>query len=221
MKILAVEFSSEQRSVAIVEKLADGSAVVRGSANERGGRNANAFALIEEALRHAQMEREEISCIAVGIGPGSYTGIRAAIALAQGWQLAREIKLLGIGSVECLAAQAHANGICGRINFVIDAQRNEFYLAGYEISDSGCHEIERLHLVTFAEAEKRIAEKQIVMGPEATRLIAEAQNVFPEAKTLGKIACGKTNFVSGEKMEPIYLRETNFAKAPPPRVISD
>src|SRR5215203_4547986 len=90
MKILALEFSSQERSVAIFEKPPGGSSRLCGSALEKGGRSTNPFALVEQALQNARMEREEIDCIAVGLGPGSYTGIRSAIALAQGWQLARE-----------------------------------------------------------------------------------------------------------------------------------
>ena len=70
-----------------------------------------------------------------------------AISIAQGWQLARGVKLLGIGSVECLAAQAQAEKIFGRVNVVIDAQRGEFYLANYEISADGVKEIEPLKIV--------------------------------------------------------------------------
>ena len=221
MKILAVEFSSEQRSVAIVDSSNGAAAQVRGSALEKGGRTAHAFALIEQILQQAKMEREEIDCIAVGLGPGSYTGIRGAIALAQGWQLAREIKLVGVSSVECLAAQVFACGTRGRANFIVDAQRNEFYLAAYQIDTNGFSEIEPLHLVTFAEVEKRIVEKQFVFGPGAARLFPGAQDLFPDAATLGQLADEKTDFVSGEKLEPIYLREVSFVKAPPPRVISD
>src|SRR5947199_21310 len=71
---------------------------------ETGGRAAHALGMIEEALRQAQLEREQIECLAIGVGPGSYNGIRAAIALAQGWQLARSIRLLSVSSAECLAA---------------------------------------------------------------------------------------------------------------------
>jgi len=221
MKILAVEFSSEQRSVAIVSSSAGSSSQLSGRAVGKGGRTAHAFALVEQALQQARIEREEIECIAIGLGPGSYTGIRAAIALAQGWQLAREIKLVGISSVECLAAQAFANGTRGYANFIIDAQRKEFYLATYEINESSFREIEPLHLATFAEVEKRIAEKQLVLGPDATHLFPAAQNLYPDAAKLGQLACEKNNFVSGEKLEPIYLREASFVKAPPPRVIAD
>ena len=88
---MALEFSSEQRSAAVAR---DG--IVLSEAVERdGGRVTNAFGLIEKALAAAKISREEIEAIAVGLGPGSYTGIRAAIAVAQGWQLARGIKLLG------------------------------------------------------------------------------------------------------------------------------
>jgi tRNA threonylcarbamoyladenosine biosynthesis protein TsaB len=221
MKILAIDFSSEQRSVAVVEKLPERKSRVCGSVWEKGGRNVRAFALVERALLEAKMEREEIECIAVSLGPGSYTGIRAAIALAQGWQLAREIKLLGISSVECLAAQAFAKGIRARTNFIIDAQRNEYYLAGYQISETGFSEIEPLHLVTFAEVEERIVNRQLVFGPGLCGLIPGVEDLFPDAGMLGNLAGKKTDFVAGEKLEPIYLREVSFVKAPAPRVISD
>src|SRR5471032_627275 len=120
MTILALEFSSPQRSVAIAR---DG--IVLSETSELGGRNTAAFGMIEKILVEAKNEREEVEVIVVGLGPGSYTGIRAAIALAQGWQLAREIKLLGVSSVEAIAAQAQAEKIFGRVNVVIDAQRNE------------------------------------------------------------------------------------------------
>ena len=100
MKILALEFSSEQRSVAIVE---DGK--VLGEARENTGRHTRAFALIEQALAEAKTEREQIDCIAVGLGPGSYMGTRIAIAIAQGWQLARDVKTTGVNSAEALTRQ--------------------------------------------------------------------------------------------------------------------
>ena len=77
MTILAIEFSSETRSAAV---LSDGR--VAGHAAETGGRRA--IGLVEKALQQAGAEREDVEIIAVGLGPGSYTGIRGAIALAQG-----------------------------------------------------------------------------------------------------------------------------------------
>ena len=218
MKILAVEFSSEQRSVAVMDGAAADSPKLLGESSELGGRRA--LSLVDEALQRAKFEREEIDCIAVGLGPGSYTGIRGSIALAQGWQLGREVKLLGISSVEVLAAQAQTDKIFGEINIVIDAQRNEFYLARYKISSNGVRESECLRLASFAEVEERSKTGQLIIGPDITRCFSSAKNIFPAAAQLGFLAAARNDFSSGEKLEPIYLREVAFKKAPPSRVIN-
>ncbi len=108
MTILALEFSSSQRSVAIAR-----GAEVLAEVAETGERGANAFGLIEKALAMTKLNRAEINCVAIGLGPGSYAGIRVALAIAQGWQLAHGVKLLGIGSAECLVAQAQAERMFG------------------------------------------------------------------------------------------------------------
>jgi tRNA threonylcarbamoyl adenosine modification protein YeaZ len=211
MKILALEFSSPQRSVAVVRQDAFRESV--SSANEP-------FKMIEEALRDAKLEREQIDCLVVGLGPGSYTGIRSAISIVQGWQLARPIKILGISSAEGIAAQAQADGATGRLNVIVDAQREEFYLAGCELASGGYQEIEPLKIVTGAEVRRRAEAGEVLIGPEVLRWFPSGKIVFPRAATLGKMALTRTDFISGEKLEPIYLRETKFVKAPPPRIIS-
>ena len=214
MKILAIEFSSDQRSVAILN-----GGDVLGRAEETGGRTARAFGLIERALAEAKLEREAIECIAVGIGPGSYAGIRAGIALAQGWQLARGIPLLGISSVECLAAQALAAGISGPVTIAIDAQRNEFYCASYELASQHCNLIAPLRLVSFDEALVHAARSQMIVWPNLQPRFPQSRVLLPDAAMLGQLASTRTDFINGAALEPIYLRETTFVKAPPPRVI--
>jgi tRNA threonylcarbamoyl adenosine modification protein YeaZ len=217
MKILALEFSSPERSVAIVQRSVAG--LVRAEVVERGGRETRALGMIEEALRLAQLEREQIECIAVGLGPGSYNGIRAAIALAQGWQLAREIKLLGISSVECLACQAQAEGLTGRVSLVIDAQRREFYLATYEIGPGDWSQIAPLRLASLAEVQALEQAGGGLAGPQVTKWFPGGRELVPRAAALGQLALARQDFVPGYKLEPIYLRETAFVKATPPTVV--
>jgi len=214
MKILALEFSSPRRSVAVV---VDGQ--LRARVEEADPRANRALSWIEAALRAAGLEREKVECLAIGIGPGSYTGIRSAIALAQGWQLARGTHILGISSVECLAAQAQAERIHGRINIVIDAQRNEFYLARFEAGPSGARLLSPLHLAGRQTVLELISAGEIVLGPEAATWFPGARAVFPDAAMLGQLAAQRDDFLPGEKLEPVYLREASFAKAKPPRVI--
>ena len=212
MTILALEFSSVQRSVALAR---DGCLLAETA--EIGERGTNAFGMIEKVLAAAKLGRAGIECLAVGLGPGSYTGIRVALSIAQGWQLARGVKLLGIGSVECLAAQAQKK--IGRVNIVIDAQRGEFYLAAYDISTDGVKEVEPLKIVAAAAVESRVTAGEILVGPEVTRWFATGKILFPQAATLAMLAENRGDFVAGEKLEPVYLRETNFVKAPPRRTM--
>ena len=208
MIILALEFSSSQRSVAVAR---DGCVLTETS--ETGGRETHAFGMIEKVLASAKIARGEIECLAVGLGPGSYTGIRVALSIAQGWQLATGVKLLGIGTVECLAAQVQAEKLFGRVNVVIDAQRGEFYLATFEISAEDVREITPLKIVSAAEVESHASVEEILIGPEVTNWFPSGKVLFPQAAMLATLAAQRTDFVAGEKLEPIYLRETNFVKA--------
>ena len=179
MKILALEFSSPQRSVAVVETNPPTDPATLSEIVDGEGRITNALPLVEQSLREAGVEREQIDCLVVGIGPGSYTGIRSAIALAQGWQLAREIKLLAISSAECIAEQAWLLGLRGRTHIVIDGQRNEFYVATYEVGETLVQNIAPLALATHAEVRTRLLGSDSIVGPEVKRWFPGGQIVFP------------------------------------------
>lgn len=214
MKTLALEFSTDERSVA----LCDGATGVA-TITENGGRSTRAFSMIERALEQAHWKRGEVECIAVGLGPGSYTGIRSAIAVAQGWQLARNVNLLGISSVDCLALEAKNLGVSGAVHIVVDAQRGEFYLATYEIHPAGFREVSPLKLATREDVLAAAKGGGVIAGPGAGKLFEAALNVFPTAASLGELASKQSNYVAGERLEPVYLREISFVKAPPPRVL--
>ena len=167
MKILALEFATDQRSVAVL----DGT-TVRGTALTAATRHTPAVGLITQALAAAGWEREAIELVAVGLGPGSYTGLRTAIALAQGWQLAggdHGVRLWGGSSVETLAREAWLQGVRGPLSVVVDAQRQEFYLAGYVLDSAGPQAVAPLRVATLAETQARAAAGDLLAGPDITR----------------------------------------------------
>jgi tRNA threonylcarbamoyl adenosine modification protein YeaZ len=220
MKILALEFSSSQRSAGVVTSASKLTGQIHvAEVIETGGSVARPFEMIEAALRQARMEREQIECVAVGLGPGSYNGIRSAIAIAQGWQLASGAKLLGISSVDCLVAQARDEGLTGKVNMVIDAQRTEFYLASFHIEPDNADMklIDPLRIVDRKTIEGLVGSGDQIAGPEITKWFPKGRDLFPRAAILGRLGLSRTGFVSGDCLEPIYLRETNFVKAPAPR----
>lgn len=211
MKILALEFSAMVRSVAVVVDGRRGPAIVR---NEP--RSTCTSTMVEEALQGARMEQEDVECIAIGLGPGSYNGIRAAIAFAQGWQIGIPVELRGVATTECLAAQAQAEGWNGRVHVVIDAQRRELHLVSYDITAESIGVAKELRIVTLDEARRQTSDGGRVIGPEATRWFAEGQNLSPDAVQLAVLAGQQPGPSS---LNPLYLRETTFVKAPPLRTI--
>ena len=209
MTMLALEFSSARRSVAVAR-----AGVALAEVDATGGRATNAFGLITRALAKAKVHRDEITVIALGLGPGSYTGVRAAIALAQGWQLARDIKLLAVSSMDAIAVRAQAIKLFGQVDLVVDAQRGEFYMARWEIAPEQRRELSPLKIITSADLEERQRSGAIVAGPAAAD---SAHILFPDATAVALLAEGRNDFIPGEKLAPIYLRETSFVKALPSR----
>ena len=205
MKILALEFSSNRRSVAIAE----GNDVLATVATVDVKKPP--LTLIDEALTKASLDPPAIETIALGTGPGSYTGIRSAIATAQGWQLARDINLLAISSAEVLAATARTNGHHGETHFLIDAQRHEYYHTTWNLTEDNQSKTTPLHIITVTAAAELKA-----FGPDAAGF-PSCESLFPDAAILAQLAAGRTDFQPGETIEPIYLRPIEFTKAPPLR----
>lgn len=220
MRILALEFSSRVRSVAAWDAEGHG-ARPPGLARESEARATPVFSLIEMALREAGLERADIERIAVGLGPGSAMGIRAAIAVAQGWCLARGVTVVGLNSLEVLAAGRHAAGQRGWVDLACDAQRGEWHVAGYALEPAGPRLCEPLRLVPRDAMVARIRAGRTVLGPDVAAALPGARDAFPEAAVLARLAAQAAAVVAPEGLAPIHLRAPSFVKAaavprPPP-----
>lgn len=219
MKILALEFSSSQRSVAVLHRKDAEHNPEAHQLIESG--SGQILELIENLLRQTGLEREEIEVIAIGLGPGSYTGIRGAVALAQGWQLGRQVNLLGVSSADCLAAQACAEGVTGDVAVTIDAQRGEFYVANYVLSPPHWRQVQPLRLAAPQVVLDCQKHGQLIIGPEVGMTFPGAHVVWPRAAALARLALLRNDFVQPEQLQPLYLRQTAFAKAAPPRQLPE
>ena len=213
MRILALEFSTAVRSVALVE---EGRVICR---EQEGPHSAGPAHLIRTVLSQAGKQVEDVGCLAIGLGPGSYTGIRVAIALAQGWELARDVKLLGIGSMECLVWRVWLEGGQGEVVAVVDAQRGDYYAARFRVTAGGVEPVEDLAIVTPEAISRWVDTCAMLVGPDLGDAPWPVRDLAPEAGMLGVLAWERKDFVSGHQLEPIYLRRAQFVKAPPPRVI--
>jgi tRNA threonylcarbamoyladenosine biosynthesis protein TsaB len=89
---------------------------------ERTGRAAEVLADADELLRGGGLAPRDLDRIAVGVGPGSFTGVRIGLAAARGLALALELPVAGVSTLEALAA-----GAAGAVP-VIDARRGEVFV---------------------------------------------------------------------------------------------
>jgi tRNA threonylcarbamoyladenosine biosynthesis protein TsaB len=218
MMILSLEFSSNVRSVAVWPNGSPAEAQVQVTAEDERRSRIHPLALIERALREAGVDRSEVDLIAVGLGPGSYTGIRSAIAIAQGWSLGSTCKISGIPTVRALAAQAVEAGIQGLFHIVIDAQRDEFYVADFENAGPAQEERKELRIVTRLELH---ALTGTLIGPSLKALGLNGMDLFPVAAMIARIAKRTGDTCAASDLVPIYLRETAFVKAPPARPLPE
>ena len=214
MKILALELSSSRRSVAAWDSAlphqAPSVAVCQPASDPR---KTEAFALIRQALGLAGLKPEDVDCIAVGVGPGSYTGIRAAISIAQGWSAGRPVRLLPIPALEILSALAIRGGTRGRATFAFDAQRGEVYACHLQLGDGGSVQEDALRLMATDEIKARCRDGEPTFGPDLGMLVPEAIVLHPDAGQLAILAAARATSATAEQLEPVYLREAQFVKA--------
>lgn len=214
MICLALECSTSRRSVAVAR---DGSPLAE--ASHSIGRDTPLFGLIADVLARAGLTPTDLGCVTVGLGPGSYTGIRIAIAAAQGLDIAHPLRLLGIPSVEATALRARLLGLRGHTAVVTDAHRGECYLAEYDLAPDASVLISPLRIVTRTQIDSLRSAGAHIVGPDLETFGIIGDPVFPDASALAQLALARTDFLSAEQLEPVYLRSTTFVKAPPPRLL--
>jgi tRNA threonylcarbamoyl adenosine modification protein YeaZ len=114
--------------------LHDGSDTVAEYASELRMKHGEQLApLVDRALREQGLARQDLTAIAVGVGPGPFTGLRVGLVTARtlGWVL--EIPVYGVCSLDVLAVEAVGSGaVTGDFVVATDARRKEVYLASYD-----------------------------------------------------------------------------------------
>ena len=125
MKILAIETSTEACSVALVH----GEEILARSELAPRRHGELVLPMADSLLAEAGMSRHALEGIAVGRGPGAFTGVRLAVSLAQGMAMALDLPVVTVSSLQALAMEEDAGS--DDILAVIDARMGEIYAAAY------------------------------------------------------------------------------------------
>ena len=144
MKVLGFDTATRATTVALVDT--DSAEVVERRddppAGARPRHTTRLLALVVEVLGAAGAEWSEVDRIAVGVGPGTFTGLRIGVATARALARARGIDLVGVSTLHSLvrgstAVPADGAGSHDAVMAVIDARRGEVFAAGWAVSDVG------------------------------------------------------------------------------------
>jgi len=195
MKILALELSSAQGSIAWLGGERDPFAVSFSNDRKHSG-------LFFENLQRCSRQFGPPDLIVVGLGPGSYAGVRIAIAAAVGLRMASAAKLIGLPSLCALDTGAREYCAIG------DARRHSFFFA--RVSTGRL--LEGPTLYSAAELDARIADSAVpVYASESLAQFPQATVAFPSAGKLGELAREQVGAISdSQPLEPIYLREPHI-----------
>jgi len=177
---------------------------------------------IRKALRHLQLSLEKIDYFAVGLGPGSFTGLRIGLSLIKGFALALKKPVIGLPDLDVIASNAistNSKVICP----LVDAKRNLIFTALYEVGSNDklkrkspylliniedlLKRLKSYKLVTFLGDGLYVYQQRLNQRVKKSIFLNE-DTWYPRARNLIELASElfeKGKISQPSKIKPIYL----------------
>ena len=135
--------------------------------------NTQLLPRIDALLAERGVSRDELACVVVGRGPGSFTGVRIAMATAKGVASALGVGLVGVSSLDAVAWNARFAGVRGPLAVVADAMRKEVYPVRYLLTDEGARRLEADRVLKAEEAAGELAGRDDLSGSAGQGSVAQ------------------------------------------------
>ena len=222
--ILSIETGTDICSVALAN---DGELMALRESDE-GRDHAKKVALfVDELLRETGVQPSDIDAIAVGKGPGSYTGLRIGVSFAKGMCYALNIPLIAIGSLDALAEVAREDFEAGILDIeeedwsqaklcpMVDARRMEVYAQVFDVEGRAQSDVVAEVVTEESFNEWRSKGKFVIFGNGAKKcaeMLPDAiiEDVVPSARGIVRLAEDAFNAGKFEDLayfEPFYLKD--------------
>jgi len=214
MRILAIETATPVASAAVL----DPSGILAETVTRAPMRHLEwLLPAVHEMLERLGMTPDAIEGLAVSNGPGGFTGLRIGIATAAAWAQARDLPVVGVGTLEALA---RVPGTPGLVVPALDAHRGEVAWALYDVGPDGegtCvipplvgpPEALVAHLAPYAGPVLLVGDALVrygdaILGALGSRAVAGSPALYPRAATVGLLALPR--LAGGERTGPGALR---------------
>ncbi|MDF2155283.1 tRNA (adenosine(37)-N6)-threonylcarbamoyltransferase complex dimerization subunit type 1 TsaB [Vibrio sp. CAU 1672] len=229
-KILAIDTATENCSVALLV----GDHVISRSEVAPRDHTKKVLPMVDEVLKEAGLTLQELDALAFGQGPGSFTGVRIGIGIAQGLAFGADLPMIGVSTLAAMAQGSYRRHGATDVAVAIDARMSEVYWARYTRQDSGewtgvdaeCV-IPPARLVEEAQADEKTwttagtgwdAYQNELAGLPFS--LTSSEILYPDSQDiviLAKQQLDKGNTVAVEESSPVYLRDNVTWKKLPGR----
>lgn len=216
MITLAVDLSSPQGSVAVLK---EEEVLAERVWQEPTRRPRGLFEMMPELLRRVARHAREIDLYAVGLGPGSFAGLRTSLMACRGMALPFGTPVYGMPSYEVVAADAaSANRSWSRLIVLGDARRDHFWWVAFQREGDEVRRISECETAPWEQLPAKLQDPVWIVTPDKDRirprLLARVPagasevlgEIFPRASTLGRLALRRfRSKVPSWPLRPIYL----------------
>lgn len=202
----------------------DGKLFERAELTQRG-HSEKILDMLDAVLAEAGVSLADIDVVAFGRGPGSFTGVRVGVGVAQGIAFARQLPVAPVSSLAAVAQNAIDHFAAEKIVVAMDARMGEVYTAKFvaaeglakAVSDEVVCKPEKLVPTDKAQwfaAGTGWDEFEAVLLNNFGAQIDNKQTLFPTAACIAKLAADMANngqTIPAHQAVPVYLRD-NVAK---------
>lgn len=213
MKFLSIDTVTESCSVALL----DGSETVQQKEIQPGGHSRLVLGMVDRVMTDSGLRLGQLDAVVVDTGPGSFTGVRIGLGVAQGLAYGADLPVIGVSSLEVMAISVGS----GVVAPAIDARMKQIYCAVYDVRESGrptpvlapcvCSPDQfgaRLGQAEYGVGSGWDIYADVILGRSENRPIRIEHALFPEAIQGLKVAqrIGIGGAVDPRRLEATYIR---------------
>ena len=219
-KLLALDTSTQQAAVALV---VDDSTVFTARPDPEARHGRILIPTIQGLLKEACLKIGDLDGVVVGLGPGSYTGLRIGLTAAKTFAFVENKPLATFDSLTLIARNAPPEAL--RVAVIADAQRGDVYAVFLERESAGSTFVQReeTSILSFAAWAEMLTAETLVLGPAvvspnfadlipaSTWLPENLDDHWPNGDALARMAIDV--WQGGERAEPWFLEPAYFRRS--------
>lgn len=218
MIVLGIETSTAVCAVGLVS---EGKNEIERSLVESHIHSEKLLTLVQEVVEEASIKLSEIDCIAISIGPGSFTGLRIGLSAAKGLCYAFGKQLVAVSTFDAIAKAAFdAHPGISKVAVMIDAKKSEYYVGRFEKASEEAKPLSEIQVLSFADAVSSVEQgaQTLILTDSVSEIgkavrkpeIVKDVHQFCRASVVARLGLQKArahDVAAIASLEPMYLKD--------------